>query len=613
VRRTALAVAVLAALVLGGCGIPEQTDVRVLGAGPAAGPAQDDDSSPPDPVRQDSTRDYRTFVLDYLMAAAGDDLEGARAQRVTDFMAPALKASFTKSNNATNGGVHVVRPTEETPLYNPGESDVSFDVQEIGILSDDGQLVPSLDRGTIVLKFKIVSGEDGLHLQSAPNYMLLSQQGLERYYQQHTIYFWNVDNTGLVPDVRYLPRSVPRVQQPTMILKWLAGGPAAWLKQAAHGFPTGTTANDNIPAISNGRLQIKLSASAVTPGDNGALDRLRRQLLWSLGAALVPSTLELKIGPHDPVSYTGSSYLDSNRAYRLQDKPDEFVVYNGSIRRLSDTPHDADLVPLLKPAANRTIQSAALSTSGQHTFAAVVTGSGASTALRVAVAPTGQQADLKAVPGLTGSLGHPAWAVTAAGDTDTAIGLVTAQSHLYSFGTGGAPAQPVEWPDGDPGPISSFSIAPDGYRVALVASGKLYRAVLTSGGNGVVLSERQQLVPPGLGSLSAVAWSSEGTLAVSGVATENKRVAIYDVSIDAATSVPRLGDMGTEAVTYLTAYPINPATTTQLSGAAVAYVAHGAAWNAAGYAARITPTQLAVPSPGAAPGSAVPTAPFFLN
>jgi hypothetical protein len=401
-----------------------------------------------------------------------------------------------------------------------------------------------------------------------------------------------------------------------MILKWLAGGQAAWLKPATHGFPSGTTAPDNIPAMTNGLLQISLSAQAVAPGDDDALDRLRRQLLWSLGPGLVPNTLELKIGPHDPVSYTGSAYLDSNGAYRQEDQPEEFVVYNGSIRRLSDAPHDVEPVPLIKQAANKGIESAALSTSGQHAFAAVVTGSGATAALRVAAAPAGQQADLKVVAGLKGSLGHPAWAINAAGDTDSAVGLVTWKGRLYSFGTDGTAAQPVEWQDGDPGPISSFSVAPDGRRIAVVTGGRLYRAVLTTvGGNGVGLSSRLQLVTPGLGSLTAVAWSSEGTLAVSGVATDTKRVAVYDVSIDAARSAPRLADLGTEAVSYLTAYPINPATTTQVNDAAVAYVARNVAWNASGaYTARITPTQLATAgSPSTPPANAVPTAPFFLN
>jgi hypothetical protein len=71
-RRRALAVTMAAALLLGGCGIPDSTDVKVLGNGPAAGPAQGSDAPPPVPVTRSSTLDTATFIDNFLMAAAGD-------------------------------------------------------------------------------------------------------------------------------------------------------------------------------------------------------------------------------------------------------------------------------------------------------------------------------------------------------------------------------------------------------------------------------------------------------------------------------------------------------------------------------------------------------------
>ncbi len=604
-RRVPVAVVLLAALVLGGCGIPAKSGVRVLGAGPSAGPAQDNDTTPPDPVSRGSTRDYRAFVSNYLEASAGD-WEGWK-DRVTKFMTPALRKTF----KPTRPGVVVVRPIAD-PLYTPGESNVSVDVQDIGQLDNTGTLVPSSDPNPRphTLNFQVELHDDGLYLSGAPSYMLLSAKGLETYYLRRTIYFWNSGNTGLVPDVRYMPVNVPTAQQPTMVLNWLVGGPAEWLHDAAAGFPANTTAPENIPAISNDRLQIKLSDQAVPPGDKAGLDRLSQQLFWSL-RPLQPATLEIKIGHRDPVTYSSGNYLGSNASYWLHDQPDKFVVYNGVIHRLTDSAHDADAVPVLKQAANKGIQSAALSDAGQHSFAAVVAGSGASSALRVAVAPIGAEADLKTVRGLKAPLGAPAWAISAAGDTDAALGLITSQNRLFSFGSGGAGAQPVEWQDVDPGPITAFAVAPDGLRIALVAGGKLYRGVLVAGGSGVAISGLAQLRPPGLESLSSVAWSSEGYLVVSGV--QAKRVSIDDISIDAARLVPRLSDIGTDPVTYLTAYPINPVTHFQSLEAPVAYVAHGDAWNAVGYPARITAAQVAGPIAGPTGAGATPTAPFYLN
>jgi hypothetical protein len=605
--RVGLALSVLAALLLGGCGIPASSDVRVLGDGPSAGPAQGTDAVPPAQVTRSSTLDTATFILNYLKAAAGDP-DGA-LQRVKDFMDPAAAAGFKPQT-----GITVVRPIEE-PLVNPDNPNVTLRVQQVGQLTENGQLVPSSDPTTQTLAFTVEQTDKGLFIVKAPPALLLSDVGLELYYQQHTIYFWNNDDTGLVPDVRYMPQSVPSVQQPTVILNWLVKGPSDWLTPAAQELPQGTAATDNIPAISNDELQIKLSSQGA-PWDRAAIDRLHQQLQWSL-RPLTPDTLEITIGHQNPVKYAGEqNSLDANAASRLLDDPERFVVYNGVIRRLSESPRAVTAVPVLKPAANKGVQSAAMSSAGGQAFAAVVSTAGKekTPALRVAAAPSGQEADLRAVGGLKGTLGHPAWAVTGSPDAGSAVGLITANNRLYSFAADGSRAQPVDWQQsGDPGAITAFSVAPDGRRIALVADGKLYRAVLTAGGGGVVLSSPDQIQAPGLRAISAVAWSSEGWLVVSGVRTDTDRVAIADVSVDAAQLAFRLRDIGNDQVTYLAAYPINPITHTQVSDAVVAYVARGDAWNAAGYASKIKATDLAGPANSPSSSSATLTAPFFLD
>ena len=605
-RRVLLAVAVLAALVLGGCGIPDDSGVQVLGPGPSALPAFGGDNSPVQ-FTQDATTDPGTFVDYYLQAAAGDP-EGALG-RVKKFLAPEVRASF-KPQTTDIQVVHLV----EDPLITSGTTDVvHLDVQTIGTLKDDGVLIPSSDPTPTHMSLVLASrGESGLFVAErspVPPALLMTDVALNTFYQPRTIYFWNTDNTGLVPDVRYMPLSVPTVQQPTTILNWLTGGPADWLRGAVRNLLTGATVLDNIPAISDDRLQIRLSAQAVPPGDDKALDRLRRQLQWSL-RPLLPRTLELKIGNQNPVSYTDAEYLSSNAASRLLDEPERFVIFNGVIRRLSESPRAVAGVPLLRPAANRNIQSAALSTSTTHTFAAVVAVNGASTALRAAAAPTGQEADLKAVRGLSGALGHPVWAVTSPGDADTAVGLITANGRLYSFGTDGSPAQQVEWQGGDPGAVTAVSVAPDGHRVALVAGGRLYRTVLTVSGDGVQLAAPAEIMPSTLRSVAAVAWSSEQDLVVAGVRTAENRVTVTDATIDGVLGESRLKDIGTEPVTYLAAYPASPGGRTDIAKW-VSYVAAGVAWEAYSEPVKIVPSFVAGQT-GSVPAGTTPTAPFFL-
>ncbi len=602
-RRLLVATTALATLLAGGCGIPDDSDVTVVGPGPSQGTSVGDDGSAPVQYTRQDTDDIVTLVQYYLQAAAGDP-ETATA-RVKAFLSPAAAAAFEGGPDPT-----VVRLTE-APLFTPGQSQVTLrGVQPVGTLNANGLVepAPELTAGPWTFEVGPVAGQDGLFITKAPPMMLLSDVALDNFYQPHTIYFWNRDFTRLVPDLRYMPTSVIPVQQPTTVLGWLAAGPAPWLLHEVQKLATGTTAPDNVPAISNDTLQITLSALAVKPGDSVQMDRLRRQLQWSL-LPLEPRTLEIKIGHQDPVRFTDQPYRESNPAYALADIPERFAIYNGVIHRLNGSPRESEPVPVLKPAANKGIASAAISSTGSHSFAAVVTGTGSNQTLRMGVAPADQQADLRPVRGLIGgTLGRPVWAVTSAGDRAGAVGLVTRNGQLYSFAADGSPATPVAWP-GSPGPVTSVSVAPDGQRVALVSGGRLYRAVLGTAGD-ITLSPPQRIRPSNFVAVAAVAWSSETLLAVAGV--RNDRYAVIDVSLDGALATTRLSDLGTEPVTDLTAYPANPKSGREAGSIFEAYVADNAGWDVLSSFRQITAGELVDPAPNVPPGT-TPTAPFFLD
>jgi hypothetical protein len=602
-RRLLVATTALATLLAGGCGIPDDSDVTVVGPGPSQGTSVGEDGSAQVQYTRQDTDDYVTLVQYYLQAAAGDP-ETATA-RVKAFLSPDAAAEFEGGTDPT-----VVRLTE-APLFTPGQSEVTLrGVQPVGMLNANGLVEPAPEPvAASPLKFEVgpVAGQDGLFITKAPQLMLLSDVALDNFYQPRTIYFWNRDFTRLVPDLRYMPTSVIPVQQPTTVLGWLAAGPAPWLLPAVQPLPPGTAAPDNVPAISNDTLQITLSAQAVKQGDSVQMDRLRRQLQWSL-LPLAPRHLEIKIGHQDPVRFTDEPYQESNPAFGLADIPERFAIYHGVIHRLNGSPREGEPVPVLKPAANKGIATAAISSTGSHSFAAVVTGTGSNQTLRMGVAPADQQADLRPVRGLTGTLGRPVWAVTSAGDRAGAVGLVTRNGQLYSFAADGSPAQPVTWP-GSPGSVTSVSVAPDGQRVALVSGGRLYRAVLSTAGD-ITLSPPQRIRPSNFATVAAVAWSSETLLAVAGV--RNDRYAVIDASLDGALSTTRLPDIGTEPVTDLTAYPANPKANREAGSIFEAYVADNAGWDVLSSFRQITAGQLVDPVPNAPPGS-TPTAPFFLD
>jgi len=602
-RRGLLIVVSLTALLVGGCGIPDDSDGTVVGPGPTGNVGGRDNTVPAVRNTRSSATNPLQLVRYYLEAAAGDPQDPVT--RVKAFMSESFKAKFQPQPD-----VKVIR-VKGDPLVTPGDPEVTFNAQQIGTLKSNGSLEPSLDAPReYTLKVGQIAGQSGYFVLDAPKVLLLSDTALDNFYDRRTIYFWNNENTGLIPDLRYMPRDIPSAQRPTTIVNWLVNGPATWLTDVAHGLPNGTAAPDNVPASTNGTLTVTLTSQAVPAGDTKALDRLRRQLQWSLRDGPDPFTLQLKIGHQDGGSFAEGDYMSSNPAYRLVNQPERFVVYNGVVRRLTKSSQPDAPIPLLKPDENKNISAAAMSTSSTHTFAAVVVGSGKSNKLKVAAVTNGQQGALKEVGGLAGTLGRPVWAVTADNDPAGAVGLITVNGKLYTFRPDGSPAAPVAWPHAL-GPITAVSIAPDGYRLALVAGGQLYRTTLDTGGDAPSLGKIEQILAPGFSTVVSVAWSSETYLAVAGVRDDSPRYAVVDVTVDGAVRYTRLDDVGKGAITYLTAYPSNPVTRGE-NADIESYEVAGAAWDVLNVPERIAVSDLSGPTASPPPGQ-TPTAPFFLD
>jgi len=159
-----------------------------------------------------------------------------------------------------------------------------------------------------------------------------------------------------------------------------------------------------VPAVTNYTLTVTLSGQAAPAGDLKALDRLRRQLQWSLLSDQGPQRLELKIKGQDAMRYSDQDYLVSNLAGRLVGNPQRFAVLNGVIRRIVKSPQAGDPIPALRPEDNKNIAAAAMSTSTTSTFVAAVT-AGKTGKLRVGSAGPGAQATLHDVGHLSGTFG----------------------------------------------------------------------------------------------------------------------------------------------------------------------------------------------------------------
>ena len=410
--------------------------------------------------------------------------------------------------------------------------------------------------------------------------LLLSDTALNDFYQRRTIYFWNTEHTALVPDLRYMPRSVPHRAAADDDHELAGQRPGALADDRVRALPQGTTRPENVPGDQQRQAADHAQRQRRATGRRRALDRLRRQLQWSL-RPLCPRTLELKIGHQDPVRYTDTDYLSSNPAYRLADDP-------GAVRDLQrGDPPAAPLAARRRPGAgaqgrpttraSRRPRSAPPAT---HSTRAVVTGAAAgSQRLRVASAADRRAGRPQAgSPACPARSGRPVWAVTADGDPDGAVGLITANGRLYSFAADGAGA----------GRSSGRAARPDHRGVGRAgrapggAGGRrpaLPRGAQHRPATGSTLSTPEQLRRRPCSAVAAVAWSSEDLAGGGRRARRRPSRRSWTCRSTARCRTTGCRTSATKPVTYLTAYPANPSTGRDRPPV-VTYMAGGSAWDA---------------------------------
>src|SRR2546423_2627141 len=122
-----------------------------------------------------------------------------------------------------------------------------------------------------------------MRISKPPDGMLLSTEGLTKLYEVHPIYFWASVNRKLVPDLRYLPRSLDQAKRPTEVVNWLLAGPSKWLQPAVVPMPGTIELKGSVTSIgqrADSPLVVNLTAKAASELDY--LPALMTQVRWSL-------------------------------------------------------------------------------------------------------------------------------------------------------------------------------------------------------------------------------------------------------------------------------------------------------------------------------------------
>ncbi|WP_329107581.1 LpqB family beta-propeller domain-containing protein [Micromonospora sp. NBC_01699] len=604
-------VALLLCVGLVGCGIPGESEVRVDGKGPQSGQDSGGDLTQRLPQRQDSDLPEQV-AANYLTAAAGGETNEIY-QRVNSYIPEGGgKLKLKVGSEPAINLVRLIGQPQAKGVEGTASFLVTIQVQQVGVLRMDGSVgEPELTERSYVFEVgpalaSTTGGQaqpaGGMWVVNPPPVLLMSTSALFSYYSQRTIYFWNAGRTALVPDLRYLPRSVPKESQATELLGWLIGGPAPWLSPAAVPLPEGTSRIGNAP-MSGGRLEVNLSMPASEVNDNVDLDRLFTQLAWSLlppnpeGVGGDDGELELKIQSQRRKVADVDEYRRANQPYALTDSPIRFCVFEGAVHQLRDGEEAVESVPI-EPEENRNIRSAALSRNGNQVGAALVSADGDRWRLRVATGA--EPLRIFAASASYPSMERPIWLKGT--DPRAPIGLVVADGNLYRFDSN-AQLVRISLP-GVPGRVTGVGAAPDGHRIAVIADGALYVAALSTDGGTVSVGRARRLVTS-LATVTAVDWSGESGLAVAG-AQPDRRSVIENIGVDGVLE-NLLVDNTRGDVLHLAAYPDNPLSRTQLG---VMYETNGAASSSN----RLIGREQVAPNPGLPPStnpSSKPSAPFF--
>lgn len=532
--RKLVSVAVLGAVLVtaAGCGVPADTDVVIDGRGQTTGPQGSSGSEqlPPGPEGANTVEE---FVSRFLEAPAGD-WDGA-ADRVRRFFDAQEQAGWEEPRTIT-----VVRLDNGKPDIKPApSSEVVLHVQQVGVLTSRGMLEPPTSQ-TKRYSFAVGPSNQsrgGLAVLDPPPVMLLTDTALAKWYEQRPVYFWDTDQRGLVPDLRYLPKAVPADDRPRLLIDWLLSGPADWLRPTVLELPKGTKQLGNAYR-KDGRWIVDLNRAAT----DQSLNRLLAQLCWTLHRDFTAEVvLQIELQPRASGSY--ADYRNSNPAYRLRQAGEQgFAVAGGEIRNIKKWPTEPpETVPLVDPAVNKNVRSAAIS----DTHAALVRKEGG--ALRLWTGPdekgqftrTGLKADTMSRPVL--SSGHD-------------YGYVAADGRLYRLDLN-KPAYSELAATGVTGKVTSLALSPDGRRLAVVAGGRPYLIAVGGGGDGSAAVARP--VPTALAGLTAISWLGETKLAVTG--TNRGKVVFASGTMDGAVmEINEPSELANLTVTGLVSFIENP-------------------------------------------------------
>jgi hypothetical protein len=609
------------------CGLPTGGHAIIDGPAKIGQPGSAD--NPQKAPTPDGMSNPKALVSAFFGAVAGrvnsTDEMAAANERALKFLTTTASGLWPQQGN---GYITVVRLDPDMTVAEAANGTlVEVSVKPTGLIQPGakGVVAPPNDARPRKLQFTVVDtgapGQVRLRINQIETLdgdlpltgMMLDSNQLDGVlFTAQLLYFWSVDHSGLVPDLRYVAKAgVGREIQYTDIVNWMLQGPSPFIQDAVlpNTYSGISLALPNLAAPDNDGLLVNLT---LQPPQSLSLDQVMAQLRWSL-QPLYDGTVRLQVASQRQ-NVDGSTVNLRLRQWNLADKQDrddtEYCVVGGVVRPVDDLANTSPAI--LDNEANKGVAFAALSRDLKA--AALVKTDGL---LHVG---DSQSADFIVAQQSGRPLsGQPAsWTRPVYLPSSSHRVLIGLNGLLYLVGADGA-AERLQTPDSIQ-EVSAFSLAPDGRRIAVISGGLPYVCSLIVNGranNEISFGSLQRQLDVGLTGCTAIAWLRLDRVLVAGRVGQGSTFQMVVSTIDGAV----LKDFGPPFTSEIRSVVASPPTAWDtISGTDVALMQ-----TASGESGRrvysgnsgllALPTQPS-PSPSAsgpaqAPG--IPTYPFYLG
>jgi Lipoprotein LpqB beta-propeller domain len=507
--------AMCAVLVLAGCtGVPSSSAPEAVEAL---------NRVPVEPPPPDLNSDARTIVTRFLKFNASNTGSHVTARA---YLAPAA------NNRWSDRSATIIASDYSVGLYNSSKHTVTVYGRVLGTLDDQGIYTPNLqgrggggERQPFVFKLACT---DRCRITGLQPGLLINEEQFRDTYRQHLVYFYDIDGSALVPDVRW-----SAIADPTQLAEWLltqiVNGPRPELRNAVSA--------DTLPARADA-AHITVTPAVTTrieiPGsrqlDPAVRYRLAAQLSQTLADVITSSEITITDdGRPISIPTLTSTAFSPSEFYDAIGPPaiDSAVYYLDGGRIRNET---GRLVPGMSPYGGAYLASFAIGRrlSGSPLTVAAVGGTGNSARLYMGT----QEGGIRPTT-LVGPLTRPSFAP---GRDEAWIGSgPKVYRATLNSGTVHIADVPLPAVSGG-GQVLALRLSPEGGRIAIVVSGargsaQLYVGAIVRGAGRVRIDGLEPISPDGV-AVKDVAWLDSSKLFAIGHLVGSKEAKTFETGVD---------------------------------------------------------------------------------